>query len=88
VGHLYDSAARGAGLGGAGMGTHLEEVETESGPAQGYGSLRLTGAEVPAGARRSQILNKQLDKVPGANYSPWTGNPTPIFPNNRQGRGS
>lgn len=66
----------------------LEEVETESGPAQGYGSLRLTGAEVPAGARRSQILNKQLDKVPGANYSPWTGNPTPIFPNNRQGRGS
>lgn len=38
--------------------------------------------------RRSQILDKQLNKVPGANYSPWTGNRTPIFPNNRQGRGS
>lgn len=48
------------------------------------GPMRQTAAEVPADA----TPDRQLNKVPGANYSPWTGNPTPIFPNNRQGRGS
>lgn len=50
------------------------------------GRLELKGVEVLAGA--AQIPDRQLNKVPGANYSPWTGNLTPIFPNNRQGRGS